>query len=126
MDLYQISYSASSSQRFVRLNVGVVDSHNRRHYFQHLLFLSTSSSQFSFHSVIRKFQDILPEKRCYTVFVLLWLFSLCLPFSTFSVNVEEKINTILWFFVNICNVCFSIIGSLIFIYMYFQISKKTV
>ena len=97
MDLYQISYSASSSQRFVRLNVGVVDSHNRRHYFQHLLFLSTSSSQFSFHSVIRKLQDILPEKRCYTVFVLLWLFSLRLPFSTFLVNVEEKINTILWF-----------------------------
>ena len=97
VDLYQISYSASSSQRFVWLNVGVVDSHNRRHYFQHLLFLSTSSSQFSFHSVIRKLQDILPEKRCYTVFILLWLFSLCLPFSTFSVNVKEKINTVLWF-----------------------------
>ena len=126
VDLYQIFYSASGSQRFFRLNIGDVNSHNCRRYSQYLLFLSTSSLQFSFHSVIRKLQDILPKKRCYTVLILVWLFSLGLPFSTFSVNVEEKINTMLWFFFNICNVCFSIIGSLIFVYMYFQISKKTV
>ena len=126
VNLYQIFYSASGSQRFFRLNIGDVNSLNCRRYSQHLLFLSTGSLRFSFHSVIGKLQDILPKKRCYTVLILVWLFSLGLPFSTFSVNVEEKINTILWFFVNICNVCFSIIGSLIFIYMYFQISKKTV
>ena len=42
-----------------------------------------------------RYQEIITKKRCYTVIILVWLFSLALPFSTILVN-NDKDDAALW------------------------------
>ena len=45
-----------------------------------------------------RYQDMVTKKRCYTVIILVWLLSLCLPFSKLSVTNAGDINrAIFWF-----------------------------
>ena len=45
-----------------------------------------------------RYQDMVNKKRCYTVIILVWLLSLCLPFSKLSVtNAGDIIRAIFWF-----------------------------
>ena len=44
-----------------------------------------------------RYQEIVTKTRCYTVIILVWLFSLGLPFSTLPVRDEENFNSVmLW------------------------------
>ena len=74
-----------------------------------------------------RYQDMVNKKRCYTVVILVWLLSLCLPFSKLSVTNAGDINrAIFWFSLTFLTFFFSISDSFIIIHLYFKSSKRTI
>ncbi|XP_022801306.1 beta-1 adrenergic receptor-like [Stylophora pistillata] len=72
-----------------------------------------------------RYQDIVTKKRCYTVIILVWLFSLGLPFSMLSVHGEQSINvSVLWISVAFITFAFPILVVLCSYIFIFKSAKK--